>query len=497
MTYRTVQPDYIAHYDESEDPLMFSGVPYEKSAQPIEGICFGGVGAKGQVYAGVLDALEDKDIIVNLNRLCGSSAGAVVATLLGTFAGLKNDTIRRDRLKQLIKVITGTDFGMFLVDPQEPKKVSLLDVGLNIIGRLLMYHFISPLAIPVGTTTMLLNRIFDKSPPTRGQLPNRSASGTRGETFLWWIRNTLYEFLGLPPFDPKKPMKVTFEDYYAMTGLNLIIVATKVDGDPSRQKVDQTPQKVYFNHITTPNVEVALAVRASVSLEGVFDSVEIDGHNYIDGGYYDLSYFDVHDTEGNLRAWDTKTIGFSLKDHNEDRLIPTGIKDGSPFWLRTCGIDTFASISDSVQLSRELDLAITPEPITISITEFALNENKKAIMSRKSYNQTMDFLNWIQSRMETNQKRFPDRCFLLSPKYREKIFLPAMVSALNNDEDFNIDELMNQFFCTPEQVGLHATFDGMDQTDLLYQIEKYETTIAEVDNKSQLPEQFSTIKQQS
>nr|WP_269146079.1 patatin-like phospholipase family protein [Rickettsia canadensis] len=58
---------------------------------------------------------------------------------------------------------------------------------------------------------------------------------------------------------------------------DLVITATQED----------TGELTIFNSLYTPNVEIALAYRASVSIPLVFEPVEINGKQYINGGYLD------------------------------------------------------------------------------------------------------------------------------------------------------------------------------------------------------------------
>lgn len=44
----------------------------------------------------------------------------------------------------------------------------------------------------------------------------------------------------------------------------------------------ETSKLTIFNSVDTPNVEIALACRASASIPLVFETVEIDGKKYVD-----------------------------------------------------------------------------------------------------------------------------------------------------------------------------------------------------------------------
>src|SRR5579862_8540254 len=94
ISYDT-RPEYVKFYDKTQDPFVYSNDPAR--TVDIQSACFTGGGAKGVLYAGVLKALEDSDVLANLTSIGGSSAGAITAVLLGTLAGLQEDLLRKQR----------------------------------------------------------------------------------------------------------------------------------------------------------------------------------------------------------------------------------------------------------------------------------------------------------------------------------------------------------------------------------------------------------------
>ncbi len=51
-------------------------------AYEFENLVFEGGGVKGLAFCGALEVLEEKDVMKNIKRLVGSSAGAITAGLL-------------------------------------------------------------------------------------------------------------------------------------------------------------------------------------------------------------------------------------------------------------------------------------------------------------------------------------------------------------------------------------------------------------------------------
>lgn len=83
---------------------------------------------------------------------------------------------------------------------------------------------------------------------------------------------------------------------------DLVITATQ----------QETSELTIFNSFDTPNIEIALACRASASIPIVFEPVEIDGKKYVDGGYRDntpTKYF-----KGNEPEFDTKEVTDNMEE---------------------------------------------------------------------------------------------------------------------------------------------------------------------------------------
>lgn len=112
----------------------------------------------------------------------------------------------------------------------------------------------------------------------------------RGEAFLEWLRAQVEARLG--------SAKITFAELANARHIDLRVVATDVAA--------HTPQ--VFSTATTPDVEVAQAVRMSMSIPFFFAAVRANGRVYVDGGAawnYPVEIFD-----GEIA--NTATLGFHL-----------------------------------------------------------------------------------------------------------------------------------------------------------------------------------------
>ncbi|WP_243633290.1 patatin-like phospholipase family protein [Paenibacillus xerothermodurans] len=70
---------------------------------PFRNLVFEGGGVKGIAYAGALEVLKDEGILENIRRTGGSSAGAIIALLIGL-----NYSV--DQIKVTLERMNLTDF---------------------------------------------------------------------------------------------------------------------------------------------------------------------------------------------------------------------------------------------------------------------------------------------------------------------------------------------------------------------------------------------------
>jgi NTE family protein len=127
----------------------------------------------------------------------------------------------------------------------------------------------------------------------------------RGNTFLTWIQKMIANKTNNQP-------DITFAKLYALTGIGLFVFATDLNIYDIKQ----------FSHLDTPDVPVAEAVRASMSIPLFFKAWQFsnnlpDNHVYVDGGVvlnYPLTVFDTLQQPDNLQ-----TLGFYLYDRNGNK----------------------------------------------------------------------------------------------------------------------------------------------------------------------------------
>jgi NTE family protein len=173
----------------------------------------------------------------------------------------------------------------------------------------------------------------------------------RGKYFLDWMKGLIT--------DKVKNPDITFADLYTQTQKGLYVFAT----DLNMYNVKQ------FSHIDTPNVPVAEAVRASMSIPLVFDAWKFTKGNpdhqiYVDGGVvlnYPLTVFD-----SGYDPYNPKTLGFYLVDLFHVKK-PNTLAYGEP--VRYCKV-LFETILDAQDIDFSKDESMLKR--TVQINDFGI-----------------------------------------------------------------------------------------------------------------------------
>ncbi|MFA5407362.1 MAG: patatin-like phospholipase family protein [Bacilli bacterium] len=221
----------------------------------IKNLVFEGGGVLGTAYLGTLDYLEEAGLLASIDKVAGASSGAITACLASfnmPFAELKKVASTLDYKKipqQEVKAIRtiSTDF---------KKEFESLFGDINCIYRLI-----------------------------------NSYGWYSTEYFYDWVKNVIST-----QFDKtKKKPPYTFEDFQDsdlhINGIDfkdLYIIGTDISYKTS----------AVFSYETTPKMEVAKAVRISMSVPLFFESIEMDKNIFIDGGVMRNYPINIFDYEG-------------------------------------------------------------------------------------------------------------------------------------------------------------------------------------------------------
>jgi NTE family protein len=260
--------------------------------QPFKCASFSGGGAKGAIYSGAHEALSKGGVLKNLDAVAGSSAGSLAAAMIAT--GISTEKYKQITKDTNLKGLLGEGF---LVNKDGKPLLNLLKNTIRSnISEFLENADISNLC------NQRLEQI-DKQKLAAESLPQSEKEETlseltRQEDVLLNIISSngkLIEEIKEKALDPEG--KILFKDLAMLrviapdTFKDLVVTATRKD----------TGDLEIFDSRNTPDVEIALACRASASIPIVFEPVTINGKQYVDGGYRDnlpLSHFNEENANG-------------------------------------------------------------------------------------------------------------------------------------------------------------------------------------------------------
>ena len=262
--------------------------------QPFKCASFSGGGAKGAIYSGAHEALSKGGILKNLDAVAGSSAGSLTAAMIAT--GISSEKYKQITKDTNLKGLLGEGF---LVNKDGKPLLNLLKNTISSnISEFLESADIADLC------SQRLEQI-DKQKLAAESLPQAEKEETLEE--LTKQEDVLLNIIssdGKPiqqikekALDPEG--KILFKDLAMLrviapdTFKDLVVTATSRD----------TGDLTIFDSRNTPDVEIALACRASASIPIVFEPVTINGKQYVDGGYRDnlpLSHFNEHNANGSM-----------------------------------------------------------------------------------------------------------------------------------------------------------------------------------------------------
>jgi NTE family protein len=267
-----------------------SAIDQEFRRSLYRNLVFSGGGVRGIAYLGALEVLDEYRILDNIERVAGTSAGAITATLMSLQLSVAE-------IKELFLTL---DF----------RKVPQSDTR-HIKRRLI--------SIP------------DEQNPRRFF---RSYGWYSSQYFYHWLQDIIGGQCGHNP-------RANFRDFQQKGFKALYIVATNV----SRQRAE------VFSVDHTPDVAVADAVRMSISIPIFFESLRFNGRKfgvgdyYVDGGLYDnfpVHLFDQEKYAGKPWAFrdgvNWETLGLFLYPekarHLDEPEIPDNVWDFLSLMLR-------------------------------------------------------------------------------------------------------------------------------------------------------------------
>ncbi len=219
---------------------------------PFKNLVFKGGGIKGVAYLGVIRALEEFDVLPRIERIGGSSAGAITATIISFNLKYKDTQTIMDSLNyQMV-----------------PQLISENDSK----DHIWLPRFIGKEVTKLAADVEAVQRIISKY------------GWYSSEYFYEWLKKIIAE-------QCDGNAQATFQDFKNYGFKDLFIVGTNAS---------QINSQIY-SFESTPNVAVVDAVRISMSIPFYFETLQYDGEKFgkgdfhVDGGVllnYPIQLFD-------------------------------------------------------------------------------------------------------------------------------------------------------------------------------------------------------------
>jgi NTE family protein len=353
-----------------------------------ENLIFEGGGVKGIAYVGAMEILSEMNILPNIKRVGGTSAGAINALLIALGFSISEQQ----------EILSKLDFKKF-EDTKFP--IPLFEVFNG--------NFLSRFFRRVWTLVKALCA-FKK---TRGI--------HSGKYFETWIGNDIIKRKTTNP-------DMTFEELRSLGGPELYIVG-----------VDLTTRQVKtFSHEHTPKTPIRKAVRISMSIPIFFMPVEytMDGSNqtFVDGGLfknYPIRLFDddKYRTSGiSARSADNtqqimknifqrsskdlkkdfnlKTLGFRLDSPEDismlrDQKDPAAAKTDTPMGFFMATLNAIMAVQESQHLeSEDWYRTIYIDTFEISTFDFSLSDKNKARLVQSGKDCVTGYFVWLEKELE-------------------------------------------------------------------------------------------------
>ncbi len=208
--------------------------------QKIERLVFSGGGARGVLYIGAYAAMHETHLFDSVTHVSGTSAGALTAAFIS--AGMSPQSLKLKLSTMHFKKFLGEKNSIFQTERDAAPLYEFLkeNIRKSIKNRL--------------TSLQSTEQLKPKSQIIYDRLSNNSASQ-------------------LITFNDIHHLYLEYPEYFK----ELTVTAVHAQGGALQ----------LFNHIETPDVEIALACKASSSIPGLLKPVMINNKLYYDGGTYD------------------------------------------------------------------------------------------------------------------------------------------------------------------------------------------------------------------
>ena len=351
-------------------------------------LVFEGGGAKGMVFVGAMEVFEEEKH--SFDRLLGTSAGAITATLLA--AGYSS----KEMLAALAEQAEGKSvFTTFMATPRKVEPSAFLNSDLN--------KFFLDLDIPYvpGFVETKLDKFIFESLAKSKLGPNLYSLFELGgwftaDYFLDWLKRKLNE--GTYKGKPRNFSEMSLKQFYNATGTDLSLVASNTSAH----------QLLVLNHRTAPRCPLAWAVRMSMSIPlvwpdviwkkewGKYQGEDITDDAIVDGGLlsnFPIELFLSSDREvlevmGSHKP-DVQVLGMLIDETKavtkSDKSVKSDVDKLSPTDVQLVKrllnlIDTVTQAHDKMVMDANQNLVVRLPAKGSGTTEFDMSEQKREVL---------------------------------------------------------------------------------------------------------------------
>src|SRR5574344_330933 len=197
---------------------------------------------------------------------------------------------------------------------------------------------------------------------------------SKGNVFLDWLKEIIEQKFYGDNFDKGKNEPVKFKDL----ANDLIIITTDLDNFQCQE----------FSKYTTPDYEVASAIRISSCMPGLMRPVEYEGRTLVDG---DLQKsFPMWKLSKNILVQDDRILEFRLEgDFNENENLKNGMDYANAVY--SCMTYMSTKFVKNIYSNRDKFDYITLNTGSVLIVDFSISSEKREQLVNMGYEQTIDY----------------------------------------------------------------------------------------------------------
>ncbi len=196
---------------------------------------------------------------------------------------------------------------------------------------------------------------------------------SKGELLLEWMRDKIEKQFYKNAYRKGEMPPVRFKDLKK----DLIIYSTDITNNKYNE----------FSKENTPDAEIALAVRASVSMPGLFKPLEINNNMIVDGDL--IKSWPLWRISKTISSKKERILEFRLEDTRNRREISTALDYLNAVYNTISGFATDYIIDLYGQKDKFDYIKIDTD--NISVMDFMLPDSKKIKMIETGYNITLDY----------------------------------------------------------------------------------------------------------